>query len=195
MDLAGGTPLLDSATPFLHAGSQVFGILPNLLVIRGQRSHAPGHIGQRLQSRLNADHGGAIELHLFAHVPVQRTRDQTLEALDDRVPEPRGARIYCSDCGNLRFRGIAGMHQRHQVGRGRAIGTQRALGNARAGFRLHFLNRRGQLFVSHLIFVRAYCAVMRVEIPPRGVKSPTTVAEMGLVHFTTSASMRLTAFS
>src|SRR6185369_1153022 len=43
--------------------------------------------------------------------------------------------------------------------------------------------------------LRDHFAVMRVEMPPRGVKSPSRVAEIGWAHFTTSASMRFTMFS
>ena len=90
--------------------------------------------------------------------------------------------------------GVAGMDQRHQLGRCHAIEAQGALRNPRPNAVLNLTNSRGQLLVSHG-FLRVHLAVMRVELPPRGVKSPTSVAEMGRAHLTTSDSMRFTTFS
>src|SRR5579863_10136389 len=43
--------------------------------------------------------------------------------------------------------------------------------------------------------LRRYVAVIRVDKPPRGLKSPITVACSGWAAFTTSARKRLTTFS
>ncbi len=93
-------------------------------MIGSQSRYTSAHIGQRLHRRLNAGHGGAIELHLLPHVPIQRARREPLEALNDAVLEPGRPGINRADRGDLAFGGIASVHQRHEVGRCDAIDTQ-----------------------------------------------------------------------
>src|SRR5258708_39024462 len=91
MDFARGAALLDVPAP----------LVGSFLQIRRTSVEFP----HGFKRRLNAGHGGAIELHLFAHVPVQSTRYEALEALDDGVLESWRTRVDGSDRGDLALGG------------------------------------------------------------------------------------------
>ncbi len=86
---------------------------------------------QALEGGLHACHHGAIELHLLAHVPIERARDMRLSALNDGILQAGWPRVHRADAGHFGLRGVARMQQRHQIGQrdglpGRAVGIARA---------------------------------------------------------------------
>ena len=101
------------------------------------------HVVDRLDGGVDAGHGMAVELHLLAHVPVERARHQPLPALHQRVQQAAAARIHGADGRHFAQRGVARVHQRHQVRqrrlprrRQRSPDGARARGRApRAGWR------------------------------------------------------------
>ena len=164
-------------------------------LVLGDRRERPVHFRERLQRRLHTRHRTAIELDLVAYKPGQGSRNTSLGTLDCRVDDTSRPRVDATDRGDLRLSGIARVQQRHEI-RGRdAIDRKRLAFAACAGLVLDAAYRRAQLFVSHFLVPRFHCAVTLVPIPPRGVKSPTTSAHIGLVALTTSARNRLTIFS
>ena len=142
-----------------------------------------GQIRQRLERRLDAGHGGAIEFHLFAHVPVQRAGDQPLQALDDRILEPRRRGFTVPMAATL-----ASAASRACTSGIRSAAVTPSNPREPCGFRARTRSRISWIAAvssssSHVVFVRLHCAVMRVETPPRGVNSPITVADTGLRPF------------
>ena len=106
---------------------------------------APGNLGQRavvLRQRLDGGvHGGdrlAVEFHLLADVPVERARHQALPRLRQEVERAAAAGVDGADGGHLAERGIAGMHQRHQVRQGNVRGGGFGMAHA------HLLAHRAQ---------------------------------------------------
>ncbi len=142
---------------------------------------------QRFEGRIDAGHDLAVELHLLAHVPVEHPRHQALPRLHQRIDQAAGARIHRADGGHFAQRGIARVHQRHQVGqRDRRRRPPRSRGwRARTRSRTS-CRMRDQFSAFHGRFGRLQVAVTRVLRPPRGEKSPITVALTGLAAFTTS---------
>src|SRR5579872_963562 len=67
MDFACGAALLNAPAPLVGMFLQI--------------RHTSTELSHDFEGRLNAGHGGAIEFHLFPHVPIERTRDEPLEAL------------------------------------------------------------------------------------------------------------------
>src|SRR5271156_54839 len=78
--------------------------------------HAAVVFVQDFERGLHAIHDRAIELHLFADMPVERARHQALQALRDRVDESRRARIHGSDAGHFRLGGVARVQQWREIG-------------------------------------------------------------------------------
>ncbi len=84
---------------------------------------------ERFDGGVEAGDGLAVELHLLAHVPIEHARHQALPRLHQRVDRTAAARIHRADSRDFAQRGIARMHQRHQIG-------QRNVGCARVVFRM-----------------------------------------------------------
>ncbi len=133
-----GAPMVDpSAIPLSGQGAH-----------RGQRTAG---LFQRLDGGLHAGHHIAVELHLFAHVPVERARHHFLDLLREPVERPATARIDGSDGRHLGFGGVARVQQRRQV-RERDIAQRRPVGITRTHALPDFSDYRREfftLFVDH----------------------------------------------
>ncbi|MGA2116028.1 MAG: hypothetical protein ABSH56_14910 [Bryobacteraceae bacterium] len=121
-DLRLGQFLFPAGAPFAPMPAQIAGLKLHLAPRFGLRPQPPAEFDQRaidvvdgLDGGVHRGHGMAVELDLFAHVPVERPRHQLLPPLKQGVQRAAAARVYGADGGHFPQGGVARMHQGHQI--------------------------------------------------------------------------------
>ncbi len=73
---------------------------------------------ERFERGLGRVDGAAVELHLFADMPIEHASEKALPRLNQRVLEAGRARVDGADGGHLGFGRVAGVEQGQQIGDG-----------------------------------------------------------------------------
>lgn len=102
------------------------------VLFKGGGNLLEGAVGffERFEGRLGRVEGAAVELDLFADVPIEDAGDEPFPGLDERVFEARWTGVDGADGGDLGFGGVAGVEEGEQVGESDGKAAAFALGMA-----------------------------------------------------------------
>lgn len=108
----------------------------------GERGQRAVDLVEGFQRGVQRAHGFPVEIHLVANEPGERAGNRPLARLDECVDGTAGPRIDGADGGHLGLRGVAGLQQRCEIGKGQVDG---AAGGGRVTGADAFANLRDQM--------------------------------------------------